>query len=204
MTFAATGIMIAALLGGCGSSTSSTTTTNAQLRERQDALVAFFNAVIADLPIRASARKAAAQFRSNIEMQPPDLSAAEHALREALSDAVSWHRAMESLPAADTDLRPSSADYTEAAADEVKELRAYLAAMHAIATGGSTSTELLRRAEAFTAKAESLDIAAKKRLAIALGPLGGEAFLRRRIGVKRLQEAAQNGLQETATASPAH
>lgn len=201
MTFVVTAIVVAALLGGCGASTSGSKTAVAELRARQDALVAFLNAFVADLPIRASARKAAIRFRSDLEMHPPDLGAAEQALKESLSSIESWHRMTESLPATSADTTPIRTDYSEAAADEVKELRDYLAVAHAIATGGPRSSELLRRAEALTAKAESLDVAAKKRFAAVVGQLGGEAFLLRRIGVKRLQGAAQSGLQEKALAA---
>jgi hypothetical protein len=201
VTFAMTAIVVAALLGGCGVSTSGSKTAAAELRVRQDALVSFFNAFITDLPIRASARKAAIRFRSDLEMHPSDLGAAEQALKESLSGTESWHRLTESLPATSADITPTRTDYSDAAADEVKALRDQLAVTHAIATGGPRNSELLRRADALTAKAESLEVDAKKRLAAVLGQLGGEAFLRHRIGVKRLQEAAQNGLQEKAVAA---
>jgi hypothetical protein len=198
-----TAFAVAAMLGGCGSSTSGTTTENAQLRERQDALVAFVNALVGDLPIRASTRKAMVRFRSDLELHPPDLGGAERAIKESLSRTESWHGAMENLPATSADITPIRTDYSEAAAAEVKELREYLAVAQALATGSPTFSELQRRAEALTAKAESFDIAARKRFTAIVGELGGEPLLRRRIGVKRLQEAAENGLQEKA-ASSAH
>jgi hypothetical protein len=185
---AVTTVLVAVSSCGCGSS-GSATTADAKLRARQDAVIAFFKAFSLDLPIRVRGRNAELRFLSAIQRNPPDLGAAEQALKEALSDTELWRRATENLPATSPEIARIRMAYVQAAGDEVKEARDYLALLANLAAG-RTDKKLESSAKALTAKAESLEMTARSNLMTTIEQNGGEALLRR-IGVKRLREASQ-------------
>jgi hypothetical protein len=187
-------VWLIVLAGGCGSSTAPTTP-DAQLRVRQDALVAFFRAFMADRPIHTVGREAALRFTTDLKQNPPNVAGAETAATEAVSTGEAFRRSMEHLPATNAELIAARRLYADAAADDVETVRDYLAVLRSLAAGRPNS-ELATRAEALTAKSESLFLAGKTKVAGALEKAGGEAFLKSRFNGKQLKEAAESGLSE--------
>jgi sulfur relay (sulfurtransferase) DsrC/TusE family protein len=193
--------LVSLLALGCGgqSKTTSTGTTAADSQAaRQDAVVAFYRAFIADVPARKASLEAALRLRSATAEGHFDQRATEQALSSYLKDAEAWQRSVEALPAANSDLEPIRRKFSEAAADEVHFVRDYAAFLrHAKATGVVDKASA-QRVEALRGKLQSLNTAAGSELSGLVERLGGESAFHGHLERKHLEELLSSMRQQAA------
>jgi hypothetical protein len=177
-------------LAGCGgtSTTSSTATTANALRSRQDALVAFYQAFVADLPARGASVQAAVRSREALTTRPVNFAVIVRSLGEAETDAQAWKRSMETLPATNGDLTAIQSDWVNAAGEEVAYYRGYTDYLRATLAGHSASKAGAERVESLRSKLQVLNDDARGKLGALVEQLGGDAAFRGRIDRKRVEE----------------
>jgi hypothetical protein len=195
-------ILLAALASGCGgqsNTTSTGTAATAALRARQDALVVFSQALIADIPTRKPSAEARARLRSAEASGHVQARVVVGALHELISGAEAWRRSMEALPGTNTDLAPIRKNFSEAAAEEVRYWRGYLAFLLRWGARGTPDKHEAEQVEAHRKKVLSLNDATGPELVALPERLGGEAAFRGRIDVNRLKEELSSLRQATGS-----
>jgi hypothetical protein len=197
--FGFVGLLLAlALASGCGATSSTTSNTQAStgsLTARQNAFVALYDAFTADVPARKNSLEAGLRLRSSLTGEHANIGAAKRAVSEYLSDAKAWQRAMEALPAINSELAPIRANYARGAAGEVQWVRGYAAVLRAASAGKPYKT-LAESSEAQKAKFEAANNEGSDAMNAVIQRLGGLIAFRVRVNTKPLEELTASMRQQ--------
>jgi hypothetical protein len=175
---------------GCGgSNTNSKTSTSAgSLSPERAAVVSFYRALVGDFPARKASLEAAVRLQAATAAGHVDLAAAERAIREYLTGAEAWQKAMQALPAESTDLESIRAKYVEAAADEARFVRDTLALYQGIKATGAADKTRVQQVKTLRGKQLAANYAAENELNALVERLGGEAAFHGTLERKHLEE----------------